>query len=380
MLNYFDIELSPEERLIQQTVREFCDNEVLPVIRQHFEEGRFPRHLVPRLGELGLLGPTLPEYGAGLHPTAYGLICQELERADSGLRSFASVQSSLCMYPIYSYGSGEQKQKYLPGLVKGQLIACFGLTEPEHGSDPGSMETRAVRDDKGWVLNGTKMWITNGGIADLAVVWARTPEAIGGFLVEAGTPGFSTRDVKDKLSLRASVTSELHFDDVRLPESAQLPGATSLGAPLRCLNEARFGIVWGAVGAAMACYESALAYAGLRVQFGKPIAAFQLTQEKLVDQLTAITQGQLLALQLGRLKDAGRLRPQQVSLAKRANVAMALQVARTARGILGANGISLEHPIFRHMVNLESVYTYEGTHEIHTLVVGQDITGHAAYA
>jgi glutaryl-CoA dehydrogenase len=380
MLNYFDIELSPEERLIQQTVREFCDNEVMPVIRQHFEDGRFPRHLVPRLGELGLLGPTLPEYGAGLHPTAYGLICQELERADSGLRSFASVQSSLCMYPIYSYGSDEQKQKYLPGLVKGELIACFGLTEPEHGSDPGSMETRAVRDANGWVLNGTKMWITNGGIADVAVVWARTPEGIGGFLVEAGTPGFGTREVKDKLSLRASVTSELHFDDVRLPESARLPGVTSLSAPLRCLNEARFGIVWGAVGAAMACYESALAYAGLRVQFGKPIAAFQLTQEKLVDQLTAITQGQLLALQLGRLKDADRLRPQQVSLAKRANVAMALQVARTARGILGANGISLEHPIFRHMVNLESVYTYEGTHEIHTLVVGQDITGHAAYA
>ena len=380
MLNYFDIELSSEERLIQQTVREFCDNEVMPIIGQHFEDGQFPRHLVPRLGELGLLGPTLPEYGAGLHPTAYGLICQELERADSGLRSFASVLSSLCMYPIYSYGSDEQKQKYLPGLVKGQLIACFGLTEPEHGSDPGSMETRAVRDGNGWVLNGTKMWITNGGIADLAVVWARTSEGIRGFLVEAGTPGFSTRDIKDKLSLRASVTSELHFDDVRLPESARLPAVTSLGAPLRCLNEARFGIVWGAVGAAMACYESALAYAGLRVQFGKPIAAFQLTQEKLVDQLTAITQGQLLALQLGRLKDAGRLRPQQVSLAKRANVAMALQVARTARGILGANGISLEHPIFRHMVNLESVYTYEGTHEIHTLVVGQDITGHAAYA
>ena len=379
MLNYLDLELSGEERMIQQTVREFCDQEVMPIIRHCFEAGEFPRDLVPRMGELGLFGSTLPEYGAGLNPTSYGLICQELERADSGLRSFASVQSSLCMYPIYTFGSEQQKQRYLPGMVKGELIGCFGLTEPEHGSDPASMETRAERDGDGWVLNGTKMWITNGSLADLAIIWARTQDGIHGFVVEAGTRGFSTSDIKDKLSLRASVTSELSLADVKVPADAQLPGATSLGAPLRCLNEARFGIVWGAVGAAMACYETALKYAKLRKQFDRPIAAFQLTQEKLVDMLTGLTQGQLLALQLGRLKDAGRLRPQQVSLGKRANVAMALQVARTARGILGANGISLEHPIFRHMVNLESVYTYEGTHEIHTLVVGQDVTGHAAY-
>jgi glutaryl-CoA dehydrogenase len=380
MLNYFELELSDEERLVQQTVREFCEKEVLPIIRPCFEEGRFPRELVPRLGELGLLGSTLAGYGAGLSYTCYGLICQELERADSGLRSFASVQSSLCMFPIYSFGSEEQKQKYLPGMVEGKLIGCFGLTEPDHGSDPSGMETRATPDGDDWVLNGTKMWITNGGIADLAVVWARTPEGYGGFLVEAGTPGFSTRDVKDKLSLRASVTSELVLSDVRVPESQRLPGVGSLRGPLSCLNEARFGIAWGAVGAAMACYESALEYAGIRCQFGRPIASFQLTQEKLVDMLQGITQGQLLAAQLGRLKDAGKIRPQQVSLAKRANVAMALQVARSARGILGANGISLEHPVFRHMVNLESVYTYEGTHEIHTLVVGQDITGCAAFS
>jgi glutaryl-CoA dehydrogenase len=326
-----------------------------------------------------MFGSTLPEYGAGLNPTAYGLICQELERADSGLRSFVSVQSSLSMSAIYFGGSEEQKQRYLPKMVRGELLGCFGLTEPEHGSDPASMETRAERDGDGWVLNGTKMWITNGSIADLAIIWARTSEGIRGFLVEAGTPGFTARDIKDKLSLRASVTSELSLSDVRLPASAQLPNARGLSGPLRCLNEARFGIIFGAVGAAMGCYESALQYAGLRHQFGKPIAAFQLTQEKLVDMLAAITQGQLLALQIGRLKDAGRVRPQQVSLGKRTCVAMALEVARKARGILGGNGISLEHPIFRHMVNLESVYTYEGTHEIHTLIIGQDITGHAAF-
>jgi glutaryl-CoA dehydrogenase len=379
VLNYLDIELSGEERMIQQTVREFCDQQVQPVIRHCFEVGEFPRQLVPRMGELGLFGSTLPEYGAGLNPTSYGVICQELERADSGLRSFASVQSALCMFPLYTFGSDEQKEKYLPKMVKGELVGCFGLTEPEHGSDPSSMETRAERDGNGWVINGTKMWITNGSIADFALVWARTADGISAFLVEADAPGLTTSDVKDKLSLRASVTSELSLADVRVPHSAQLPGARGLGAALSCLNEARFGIVWGAVGAAMACYESALEYAKLRHQFGRPIAGFQLTQEKLVDMLTAVTQGQLLALQLGRLKDAGRLRSQQVSLGKRANVAMALEVARTARGILGANGISLEHPVFRHMVNLESVYTYEGTHEIHTLVVGQDVTGQAAY-
>lgn len=379
MLNYLDIELSPEERMIQQTVRQFCDQEVQPIIRQCFAEGRFPLELVPHMAELGMFGATLPEYGAGLNPTSYGVICQELERADSGLRSFVSVQSSLCMFPIYTFGSEEQKRKYLPKMAKGELLACFGLTEPEHGSDPSSMETRAVRDGDGWVINGTKMWITNGSIAHIAIIWARTEDGIRGFIVETDTPGFTAREVKDKLSLRASVTSELNLTDVRVPDSARLPGVRSLGGALRCLNEARFGIVWGALGAAMACFESALEYAKLREQFGRPIAGFQLTQEKLVDMLTAITQGQLLALQLGRLKDAGRLRPQQVSLGKRANVAMALQVARTARSILGANGISLEHPVFRHMVNLESVYTYEGTHEIHTLVVGEDITGLAAY-
>jgi glutaryl-CoA dehydrogenase len=379
VLNYLDVELSGEERMIQQTVREFCDQEVQPIIRHCFEVGEFPRQLVPRMGELGLFGSTLPEYGAGLNPTSYGVICQELERADSGLRSFASVQSALCMFPIYTFGSDEHKQKYLPKMARGELIACFGLTEPEHGSDPSSMETRAERDGNGWVINGTKMWITNGSMADLAVIWARTPDGISGFVVETDTQGLTTSDVKDKLSLRASVTSELSLADVKVPASAQLPGAKGLGAALSCLNEARFGIVWGAVGAAMACYESALEYAKLRHQFGRPIAAFQLTQEKLVDMLTAVTQGQLLAVQLGRLKDAGRLRSQQVSLGKRANVSMALEVARSARSILGANGISLEHPVFRHMVNLESVYTYEGTHEIHTLVVGHDVTGQAAY-
>ena len=380
MLNYLDLELSPEERMIQQTVREFCEQEAQPVIRKCFEEGSFPRQLVPHMAELGMFGPTLKEYGAaGLNPTAYGLICQELERVDSGLRSFVSVQSSLAMAAINFHGSDEQKQKYLPKMVKGELIGCFGLTEHEHGSDPGGMETKAVRDGQGWVLNGNKMWITNGSMSDVAVIWAQGPEGITGFLVDQGTPGYSTRDVHDKLSLRASVTSELNLIDVRVPESARLPGARSLGAPLRCLNEARFGIIFGVVGAAMSCYETALNYAKVRHQFDRPIAGFQLTQEKLVDMLQATTQGQLLALQLGRLKDAGTLRPAQVSLGKRANVQMALQVARTARSILGANGISLEHPIFRHMVNLETVYTYEGTHEIHTLVIGQDITGIAAY-
>src|ERR687885_952104 len=304
MLNYVDWQLAPEQQMIQGVVREFVEQEALPAIPDCFEKGEFPRQLIPRLGELGVLGPTLPEYGAGLNPTSYGLICQELERADSGLRSFASVQSSLCMYPIYTFGSEEQKQRYLPGMVKGELIGCFGLTEPEHGSDLASMETRAERDGDGWVLNGTKMWITNGSLADLAILWARTQDGIRGFVVEADTPGFTTSDIKDKLSLRASVTSELSLADVRVPASAQLPGATSLGAPLRCLNEARFGIVWGAVGAAMACYESALEYAKLRQQFDRPIAGFQLTQAKLVDMLTGITQGQLLSLQLGRLKEA----------------------------------------------------------------------------
>jgi len=379
MLNYLDIEFRDDERLIQQTVREFVEREALTLVRPCFEAGRFPSELIPRLAELGLLGATLPEYGAGIGPVGYGLICQELERADSGLRSFVSVQNSLCMYPIYRFGSDAQRRRYLPEMAAGKVIGCFGLTEPEHGSDPAGMELTATPDGPDWVLNGTKMWITNGSIAHLAVVWGRTPDGVRGFLVETDRPGFTARDIKDKLSLRASVTSELVFQDCRVPGDALLPGVVGLRGPLSCLNEARFGIVFGAVGAAVACYESALEYAKVRVQFGRPIAGFQLTQAKLVDMLTGITQGQLLALQLGRLKEAGTLRHQQVSLGKRANVAMALEAARTARSILGANGISLEHPVFRHMVNLETVYTYEGTHEVHTLAVGQDITGLNAF-
>jgi len=369
--------------MIQGVVREFVEREALPRIPECFEEGAFPRELIPRLGELGVLGPTIPGYGSELDYTSYGLICQELERGDSGLRSFVSVQGSLVMFPISAYGSEEQKERYLPGLHSGELVGCFGLTEHEHGSDPGGMETRAVRDGDGYVLNGAKMWITNGNLAQVALVWARVAEdgrdTIRGFLVDTDLPGFTANQIKHKLSLRASITSELVLQDVRVAASCMLPGVKGLRGPLSALNEARFGIIFGVVGAAMACYESALAYAKLREQFGRPIGGFQLTQNKLVDALQAICQGQLVAYQLGRLKDAGRLRPAQVSLAKRANVSMALDVARSMRSVLGGNGISLEHPIFRHMVNLESVYTYEGTHEIHTLVVGADITGMDAY-
>jgi glutaryl-CoA dehydrogenase len=383
VLNYLDWELSPEQQMIQGVVREFVEREALPLIPEAFEQGRFPRELVPRLGELGVLGPTIPSYGSGLDYTSYGLICQELERGDSGLRSFVSVQGSLVMFPISSYGSEEHKARYLPGMHAGELIGCFGLTEHEHGSDPAAMETRAVRDGDEYVLNGGKMWITNGNLADVALVWAKVAEdgqdTVRGFLVDTDRPGFSANEIKRKLSLRASVTSELVLQDVRVPATCMLPGARGLRGPLSALNEARFGILFGAVGAAMACYEAAVQYAGIREQFGRPIGGFQLTQHKLVDALQAITQAQLLAYQLGRLKDSGKLRPQQVSLGKRANVAMALEVARTMRSVLGANGISLEHPIFRHMVNLESVFTYEGTHEIHTLVVGNDITGLSAY-
>jgi glutaryl-CoA dehydrogenase len=384
VLNYLDWDLSPEQQMIQGVVREFVEREALPRMPESFEKGEFPRELVPRLGELGVLGPTTPKYGSGLDYTSYGLICQELERGDSGLRSFVSVQGSLVMYPISTYGSDEQKDRYLPGLHSGALIGCFGLTEHDHGSDPGGMETRAVRDGDQYVLNGGKMWITSGNLADVALVWAKVAEdgrdTVRGFLVETDTPGFTANEIKHKLSLRASVTSELVLQDVRVGASRMLPGARGLRGPLSALNEARFGITFGVVGAAMACYESALAYSKIREQFGRPIAGFQLTQNKLVDALQGICQGQLLAYQLGRLKDSGRLRPAQVSLGKRANVSMALEVARSLRSVLGGNGISLEHPIFRHMVNLESVYTYEGTHEIHTLVVGADITGLEAYA
>src|SRR5438309_3602442 len=385
VLNYLDWELSAEQRMIQGVVREFVERDALPLIPGAFERGEFPRELIPRLAELGLLGPTIPEYGSGLDYTSYGLICQELERGDSGLRSFVSVQGSLVMFPIASYGSDEQKQRYLPGLHSGELIGCFGLTEHEHGSDPGGMETRAVRDGDDYVLNGAKMWITNGNLADVALVWAKVADdgdgqdTVRGFLVDTSSRGFAANEIKHKLSLRASVTSELALQDVRVSANCMLPGVRGLRGPLSALNEARFGILFGAVGAAMACYEAALQYAGVRSQFGRVIAGFQLTQNKLVDALQAITQAQLLAYQLGRLKDAGRLRPAQVSLGKRANVAMALEVARSTRSVLGANGISLEHPVFRHMVNLESVFTYEGTHEIHTLVVGNDITGLSAY-
>jgi len=380
MLNYFDLPFSDEERLVQQTTREWVEAEALPTIADHFEAGTFPKELIPRMGELGLLGASMPKYGAGMPYSCYGLICQELERGDTGLRSFVSVQSSLTMFPIYTFGTDEQKERYLPGMALGQLIGCFGLTEADHGSDPSGMETRAVPDGDGWVINGSKMWITNGNVADLCIIWAKTPDGIRGFVVDTDTKGFSARKVEKKLSLRASVTSELHFDDMRVPRTALLPGTKGIGSALRCLNEARFGIAWGVIGAAMACLESSLTYAKARPQFGKPIAGFQLTQAKFADMLTSITQMQALAYQLAKVKDAGTLRHQQVSLAKRANAAAALEVARTARTILGGNGISLEHPIIRHMANLETVITYEGTHEIHTLVLGQDLTGIAAFA
>src|SRR4051812_11862591 len=384
MLNYFDWELTPEQRLIQSTVREFVEQEALPLIPACFDQARFPRELIPRYAELGLLGPTIPEYGAGIDYLSAGLVYQELERGDSGLRSFASVQSSLCMWPIWSYGSDEQKRKYLPKMVQAELIGCFGLTEHDHGSDPGSMETRAVRDgENGWVLNGTKMWISNGGIADLALIWAKVREdetdVVRGFLVETDRPGFTANDIHQKMALRASVTSELVLQDCRIPADAMLPGVRGLRGPLSCLNEARFALTFGTLGAAMACYESALDYSQLREQWGRPIAGFQLVQERLVDALEAITHGQLLAYQLAHLKESGRLRPAQVSMAKRANCAMALRVARSLRGVLGGNGISLAYPIMRHMANLEAVSTYEGTHEMHTLVIGADITGFDAF-
>jgi glutaryl-CoA dehydrogenase len=372
--------LSDEERMIRDNVRAFVRERLIPRVGDWFEEGGLPRELAGELGALGVLGMHLEGYGcAGASATAYGLVCQELEAGDSGLRSFVSVQGSLAMFAIWRFGSEEQKQEWLPRMAAGEAIGCFGLTEPDAGSDPASMRTTAKRDGDDWVLNGTKMWITNGSLSDVAVVWARTDEGIRGFLVPAGTDGFTTQDIHQKLSLRASVTSELILDDVRLPASAQLPGAEGLRAPLACLSEARFGIVFGAIGAARACYEAALEYAGSRVQFGKPIAAFQLTQAKLAQMLLKVNQGALLALHLGRMKDAGRLRPEHVSFGKLANVNAALEVCREARQVLGANGITLEYPVIRHMNNLESVVTYEGTAEVHSLVLGEAITGHAAY-
>ena len=381
-VDYFGIDglLSDEERLVRDTVRTFVDHEVIPVIDAAAREGRFPRELVPRLADLGLLGANLSGHGLpGLGAVAYGLVMQELERGDSALRSFVSVQGALTMFAIHRFGSDEQRARWLPVLGRGEAIGCFALTEPDFGSNPGGMRSAARREGGDWVISGTKRWITNGSIADVAVVWARADEGIVGFLVERGTAGLTATEMSGKWSLRASVTSELQLDEVRLPESSRLPSAQGLRAPLACLNQARYGIAWGAIGAAMACYDTALAYATTRVQFDRPIAGYQLVQEKLVDMLTGITTSQLLALQLGRLKDRDAVRPQQVSMAKRHNVAHALWTARTARDVLGANGVVDEYPVFRHMANLESVSTYEGTHDIHTLIVGEDVTGLAAF-
>jgi glutaryl-CoA dehydrogenase len=387
-VDYFDTDslLSEEERMIRDTVRQWVDDELLPVIGEAYIERRFPRELIPRMAELGMYGANLPEeYGcAGLNNVAYGLIMQELERGDSGIRSFASVQGALCMYPIYAFGSEEQKREYLPRMAAGEVIGCFGLTEPDFGSNPAGMITRAARDGDDWVINGAKMWITNGSTADIAIVWAKTGDlddssSIRGFVVPTDTPGFKARDQKGKLSLLASDTSELSLQDVRVPGTALLPESGGLKSPLMCLNQARYGIAWGAVGAAMACYDEALGYAISRTQFDVPIAGKQIQQTRLADMLTEITKAQLLCVQLGRLKDQGTMRPQQVSLAKRNNVSMATDIAREARRLLGANGILVEYQAMRHMANLESVYTYEGTHDIHGLVLGQDITGLAAY-
>jgi len=381
-VDYYGLDelLAEDERMTRASVRSFVEREVLPVIERCHAEERFPTDLVPRMAELGVFGANLEGYGcAGLSNVAYGLIMQELEAGDSGLRSMASVQGSLAMYAIWRWGSEEQKRRWLPEMAAGRAIGCFGLTEPDHGSDPGAMETRARRDGAGWVLSGTKRWITNGSISDVAVVWAKDGETIRGFLVEKGTPGLSARDIKGKFSLRASITSELVLEDVRVPSSAILPEARGLGGPFSCLNQARYGIVWGAIGAARTCYLTALSYAKERTQFDRPLAGFQLVQAKLVHMVSEITKGQLLAWRLGRLKDAGTMRPEQVSLAKRNNVGVALEIARLARDVLGANGIVNEYPVIRHMLNLETVNTYEGTHDIHTLIVGRDITGLDAF-
>ena len=374
--------LSEEEIMVRDTVRTFADERIIPVIGEHFEAATFPMDLIPEMAALGLFGANLPEeYGcAGMNDVAYGLVMQELERGDSALRSFASVQGALVMYPIFAFGSEEQKRRWLPALAGGEKIGCFGLTEPDHGSDPGAMETRAVKRGDRWVLNGTKSWITNGTIADVAVVWAKTSDGIRGFFVEKGTRGFSAPEIKRKMSLRASVTSQLILEDCEIPGENLLPGTAGLKSALMCLNQARYGIAWGALGAAMACYHAAVEYTGARRQFDRPIAGFQMVQEKLVYMLTEITKGQLLALQLGRLKDAGKLHFAQTSMAKKNNVSIALETARMARQMLGANGISLEFPVIRHMCNLESVITYEGTHDIHTLIVGEAITGIPAFA
>ena len=381
--DYYAIEelLTEEERVVRDTARRFVEEEFQPHIVEAYRNGTFPMQLVPRIAELGFFGPTLPEeYGcAGASSVAYGLISQELERGDSGLRSFASVQSSLVMYPIFAFGSEAQKSSWLPRMARGEAIGCFGLTEPDFGSNPAGMRTSAKRANGGFVLDGVKRWITNGSIADVAVVWARLDGKVHGFLVESDRPGFKAEQMHGKLSLRASVTSELFFDNCWIPEENRLPGTGSMKAPLSCLSNARYGISWGAIGAAMACYDCALRYAQGRVMFSRPIAGYQLVQAKLVEMLAEITKSQLLSLRLGRLKDAGKVRPEQISLAKMNNVSKALQTARLARDILGGNGIMDEYPIMRHMMNLETVNTYEGTEDVHRLIIGKDITGFDAF-
>ncbi|WP_049622921.1 acyl-CoA dehydrogenase family protein [Frateuria defendens] len=382
-LDLYDVRslLTEEERMVQDTVGRFVDERVLPIIGDCFDQGRFPQELVPEIAGLGLLGATLPEkYGcAGMNGVSYGLICQELERGDSGLRSFASVQSSLCMYPIYAYGSEEQKREYLPPMAAGEVIGCFGLTEPHGGSDPANMKTRARKDGGDWVLDGAKMWITNGNLAHIAIVWAQTEDDIQGFIVPTDTPGFAAQEVHKKMSLRASVTSALFLDGVRVPEAQRLPNTKGLKGPLGCLNQARYGITWGPIGAAQACLKEALAYTAERILFGRPLAANQAVQIKLADMARRITTAQLLSLQLGRLKDAGAMQPTQVSLAKWNNVRMALDIARECRDILGGAGITTEHVAIRHALNLESVITYEGTETVHQLVVGRELTGINAF-
>jgi glutaryl-CoA dehydrogenase len=372
--------LSEDERQVRDAVRGWVEDNVIPVIEGHCRAGTFPHHLVRQMGEMGLLGVNLKGYGCpGMSNVAYGLVAQELERGDSGIRSFASVQTSLCMYPIHAFGTEEQKNKYLPDMAQGKLIGCFGLTEPDFGSNPGDMVTRAVDEGDSYVLNGAKMWITNGTIADLAIVWAKLDGVIRGFIVEKGDAGFTAPEMHGKHSLKASVTSELVFQDCRIPKDRLLPHVKGLKGPFSCLNNARYGISWGAIGAAMACYHSAREYSLSRIQFGKPIASFQLIQNKLAWMLREITKAQLLSLQLGRLKDAGTIIPEQISLAKMNNVDIALQIARESRDIHGANGILDEYPVMRHMANLESVKTYEGTHDIHNLILGRWITGIQAF-
>lgn len=381
--DFYDIDglLTDEERLVRDNVRAFVDAKVLPTIGKHFEEGTFPNELIAEFGKLGVLGASLPtEYEcAGMSDVAYGLAMQELERGDSGIRSFCSVQGALCMYPIYAYGTEEQRRKYLPAMARGEIIGCFGLTEPDFGSNPGGMITRAERTNTGYRLNGTKRWITNGNLAHIAIVWAKLEGRIRGFIVPTNTPGFTAQKIERKFSLRASVTSELILEDVEVGEDALLPNVEGLKGPLGCLTQARYGIAWGVLGAAMACFECTVDYAKSRVQFSRPIAGYQLVQAKFANMLTEITKAQLVAWRLGRLKEQKKMTPQQVSLAKRNNVHIALETARLCRDILGGNGITYEYPIGRHMLNLETVITYEGTHDIHTLVLGQEVTGIAAY-